>query len=419
MRSVLVVLYPDSMPIRVLLDTNALYDNKWRASEGMRTFARLCKSGHVQCIVPHVVEQEIISQAVTHQSSGLAALHASFKKLKKYNLPPADYAALSQALAALKVNEGVVLQSPAAEFQAWCEDIQAVRADLRAEHARNILNGYFSGTAPFKSVKSRKDFPDAFIYEVVKDYCGEALYVICDDAALRKACAKLKNVTALQNIDHFIALSNVKALIVAESSPVPVIERASLEEIEARKASKSENAVDYVLELLAKANVRSPVWDTKLISDVRQELMGESIHSPMFASNDRSGYVNVLLIDAVDYLAASATYYGDWKFSLQFKMRGTALVQYYHSWDSGLKIYGRDVSTKTVYKDVEEVSAILDLALSGRAIVELDIERVVSQGVVDSFRSIALDEILEFELSATAHDDEDDINPFMSLDGLA
>jgi hypothetical protein len=75
------------MMIRALLDTNAFYENKWRKTQAMDTFADLCRARSVQCFIPHVVFREIVSQGRVHQDREISAIRAAIRKLKNIASP--------------------------------------------------------------------------------------------------------------------------------------------------------------------------------------------------------------------------------------------------------------------------------------------------------------------------------------------
>src|SRR5690606_14136233 len=57
----------------------------------------------------------------------------------------------------------------ASSLSKWAKYINAQIHATQPHHGDLVLNAYFSGDAPFSQPKERKDFPDAFIYESIKD----------------------------------------------------------------------------------------------------------------------------------------------------------------------------------------------------------------------------------------------------------
>jgi len=70
-----------------------------------------------------------------------------------------------------------------------------------------MLDSYFSGSPPFKKIKSREDIPDAFIWASVSDICKKQpdVFLITGDNNLRSACFHgPKNLTGFSSLEEFL-----------------------------------------------------------------------------------------------------------------------------------------------------------------------------------------------------------------------
>lgn len=84
-------------------------------------------------------------------------------------------------------------------------------------HGHLVVQSYFDGTDPFKKIKRKDDFPDAFIYQCASDLsqiAGE-LHCIVSDNALRSALSRLDNVVVYNNIYEFVMSPMVEEKILA------------------------------------------------------------------------------------------------------------------------------------------------------------------------------------------------------------
>ena len=64
---------------------------------------------------------------------------------------------------------------------------------------------YFAGDPPFKSLKSRDDIPDAFIFQQIKKISESGLtYIVSNDKNLTKECSKLSNTVVFNEWDEFL-----------------------------------------------------------------------------------------------------------------------------------------------------------------------------------------------------------------------
>lgn len=400
------------MTLRILLDTNALFGNKWRTTEAMKTFARLCAGGFVQCFVPHVVENEVISQGVAHQKAEIAVMQASFRKLKKYSLPELHYNALSKALNDLDRDKDEILSRPQDDFQRWCESIGAMRVPLGISHADDVLKAYFYGDAPFRTIKSREDIPDAFIYQVIRDLAAEPLLVVCEDGNLRKACEKLDNVTAFKTIDQILAHESVARAIAQESGKMAEPRTMALKDCLPKEAIKKEFllakpvAIERTRRLLSALGQRSALLDTRLAPQIMAYLFRSQVESDLIASHDHRAQVDACAVGEIHYDFTSASFYGDGKFGVGFLASTTLQVSYYVNERAAHLVRGRSIARKQVYKDEEEVKAILDAHISGRAVLKLDADAVADEDVLSNLGKLDLDEISRVEIFLDNEDDE-------------
>ena len=64
----------------------------------------------------------------------------------------------------------------------------------------------FWGEDPFSQPKSRKDFPDAFIYASARDILEEysKLHAIVGDSNLRKSLGRLRGVSTYSTLEEFL-----------------------------------------------------------------------------------------------------------------------------------------------------------------------------------------------------------------------
>ncbi|MFO0726497.1 MAG: PIN domain-containing protein [Myxococcota bacterium] len=101
-----------------------------------------------------------------------------------------------------------------AGMNALLEKPWVIHEDIGSAEAANVFAGYFQGAAPFTSRSARKDLPDAFILEGLRQLAGrldEVVYVIVADNNLRKHASQVKGVRAFEHLSHFIQDKDVKA----------------------------------------------------------------------------------------------------------------------------------------------------------------------------------------------------------------
>jgi hypothetical protein len=105
--------------------------------------------------------------------------------------------------------------SASADLEAWSHEIMADRLGTNLYNrvpidpldSSTVLQGYFRGDPPFKTVKSREDFPDAFIAQAaLRDAAGapHGFFAIVADKALRSALVA-GHLNAFADLDELFA----------------------------------------------------------------------------------------------------------------------------------------------------------------------------------------------------------------------
>ena len=191
--------------IDVVIDTNIYRADPKRRKAAFRVLTKLAENGFARIHIPRVVEREFSSQQ-------LLSLESTFGDASKF--VSSVRKKISDSLAAnVKDIEGLieVLRSKAEEeasssLSRWADKIGATLHEPQPHHGQLVLDAYFSGGAPFSQLKERKDFPDAFIFESVRDLASEKapLHVVSDDKILRTACEKLQKVTVFGSLEDFL-----------------------------------------------------------------------------------------------------------------------------------------------------------------------------------------------------------------------
>lgn len=100
----------------------------------------------------------------------------------------------------------------------WKDYISASNSKLyefKEKYSTLIFEDYFKGNKPFKTLKSRNDIPDAFIFQDIKELCNQVeLFVISNDGDFRKAVKTLSsNVHTFKNLDEFFGDENFKVTL--------------------------------------------------------------------------------------------------------------------------------------------------------------------------------------------------------------
>jgi len=139
-------------------------------------------------------------------------LKKNLKSLGSRNYTDKDYISkLLEMANALEKNTCGLVQK---EFDAWCKEFDVEKRPLNKEHLEIVIQNYFDGDDPFKSQKNRKDIPDAFIFQELKDILDDKgnLSFIVQDKFFRESCKKI-GIESYQSLEEFIKSSKVQYLL--------------------------------------------------------------------------------------------------------------------------------------------------------------------------------------------------------------
>lgn len=191
--------------IHVVIDTSIYRTDPRREKAAFRILAKLAMNGFVRVHIPHVVEREFSTQQIS-------SLESAFSEARKFT--PAIRKKVSESLAhevngiekLIDAFRAKAEAEVASSLSKWATEISAEIHQTQPHHGELVLNAYFSGSEPFSQPKERKDFPDAFIYESMRDLLKQkgAIHVVSADENLRNACAKLAGVTTHDALEGFL-----------------------------------------------------------------------------------------------------------------------------------------------------------------------------------------------------------------------
>jgi hypothetical protein len=190
------------MPVRITLDTSALRSASLDSGP-FEALARLAEAGYVEILLPDVAVREFNSLPSKKREAKEAlnkAMHAAKKAL-----PKSDHNVLEEIENQVAVTFDKFEKAAKASLKKWMMRTKAHLLPVGAHHGKAVVAKYFDGTPPFRSKKSRDDFPDGFIVESILDAAkqGEVL-VVAGDGGITKA---------LQSVEGIVVYESVRELL--------------------------------------------------------------------------------------------------------------------------------------------------------------------------------------------------------------
>ena len=185
-------------PIYVTLDTNILDAAKYDFSEKsvFQLLVNYVKKGKVKVVLSNIV----VMEAKKHIAKSSADVYSLIKKLKKDALKATSNYQIKQLgledNLKLSVEKAEIMQKSINLLCEYIEDLNAEILDTSKIDLDAIIEDYFEIRAPFQAgEKKRKEFPDAFIANQIRERFGheEMVAIISIDKGFKEACQSWDN----------------------------------------------------------------------------------------------------------------------------------------------------------------------------------------------------------------------------------
>ena len=205
--------------IRVVIDTNNLPRSVSSPSAAFKRTVKLIQEGVIRVLMPHVVAEEWRTQQLEHLRKQFQKADEAFKEMLNggHLEGHGELGALTAAGAAIERTAASIETISHQALERLLQQLQTEVIPIANEHGSRVAAAYFKGSSPFAGVKSRKDFPDAFVYEAVADLAGpdpaDHVVVVTADGNLRKHLSSLPGTTCVETLgcrsqtDHQCALA--------------------------------------------------------------------------------------------------------------------------------------------------------------------------------------------------------------------
>ena len=293
--------------MRVAIDTSILDQDPQRKRAEFKALARLASAGEISIYIPDVVRKEFLSHQMEWCCERLERLHGAAKALSKRRLPKE----LEDACAALDGQhdsnrtaiDGMVSQ----EFDEWLQSIGGTVVPIGPHHSGAVVASYFQGSSPFKRVKERDGFPDAFIVEAMRDVliANGALHVVVADKMIRDAFVSVPGVFCYGSLKEFLVSPACQPLL------------------------KPHYAATNFAKLIGLLSTQRARFAQAIQSNIADELRYMTVDWP----EQESGEVHLVWdfepsADVIEFFDHDAEFYGDGVFVLPFSILDHCIVSY-------------------------------------------------------------------------------------------
>ncbi len=155
-------------PIAVVLDSTVFKQSPSLDSELFILLLKYIRLDKIRLYIPYIVEQEYLTWIEEKISMASQRVSEAIKSLDK--IYPRNLIFSQNIIDFITANQ--LSDTKSKIIENWGNFKKETKADIliiSKEHGEKVMDSYFNGNSPFRSVKYREDIPDAFIYEAIMD----------------------------------------------------------------------------------------------------------------------------------------------------------------------------------------------------------------------------------------------------------
>lgn len=196
--------------IHLLIDSTHYKQDYTLSKADFAKIRALGGKGHLKLYIPYVVYQECLTGAVEHLRSNTNQALKNIRSLGGRGLYASHLPELSGAIDSLESLLPRLQMSAKMVWDDFAGEAKAEMLPLNMHLTPHVFGAYFSGGSPFKTVKERKDIPDAYIYfeaigiaQAGKEKGEGPLIVLTNDGNLHDKLNEEENIIAYKTWQQF------------------------------------------------------------------------------------------------------------------------------------------------------------------------------------------------------------------------
>ena len=211
--------------LNIFIDSSILYKHQSLNTKDITTLKVLGNRHLIDLYIPWIVYKESTTRAISEIKEEMSKAISRISSLEGKGLYPKDTARLKEIIGELEKFSEAALESNGKLWEDFIYFSRATIWKLNSHHTGAVFESYFEGAAPFSSVKSRKDIPDAFIFNALKELASDdKITFICEDIQLRNSSASIPNVQVYASFRELFDSDEMKEVmsVYNEQSPLDI-----------------------------------------------------------------------------------------------------------------------------------------------------------------------------------------------------
>jgi hypothetical protein len=190
----------------VFIDTSVFRAKQFNVeAEAFSSLGSLIEEGRARVYTTSVTRREIKHRISAAVKSARAAKKAFQKEAWIFrNLKKPEYEALF-----CKGSEAAEVLDVFGQVESYLSEVNATDIPLKHASPEKIFDDYFSHHAPFGEEKKKDEFPDAFVIDSIRKWCGQesqTMYIISGDGDMKDCCGEDGPLFHLPDVAAFVDL---------------------------------------------------------------------------------------------------------------------------------------------------------------------------------------------------------------------
>lgn len=366
---------------KVILDTNIYYQFPKRKNRFFHAIKKMADKKLLELYIPYIVEHENKTQQVVKLEKEIEKVVAGLEKIKKFDISFGFEKNIESAIKTLSDQKIKMTNSVKKNFDLWVEEISAVKIPLSIEQTNKAFEAYFSGTLPFKKIKSRDDIPDGFIAEAVKQICQNSekddsskIYFISNDSTMLKSFSNQKNIVVYKSLNDFFDTEEINK----ELREIDIIDNSNvIHEV----IFQSKTDIEHIIS-----------------NKIGEEIIGCDIIDDSIPCDNNSARISSYWeAENITLDWHSLKYYGDGQFGCNFSLQIDVLAEFY-IYKSEYFYMEMEIDVTELNDYVFEAEDDFSIDVSGVILIPVNSEDHFKEDIYIVEEEIVIDEIQEINL---------------------
>ncbi len=201
--------------INLVIDTNIFRKDPKRVNAPFLALRTLACNGSIQLYLPYIIEEEFLSQQIEDRNKSINNITKDLGVLTRKDYSDVLIKELEIQNNSFSILKKKLILDVREKFNLWCTELNVKKVALNFDQTRLALTSYFSGSAPYQSLKNRKDIPDSIIFEALKEINSEVdgLTFISEDQNLLKHIQTI-GINTFNKLEDFIGKKEIQEFLI-------------------------------------------------------------------------------------------------------------------------------------------------------------------------------------------------------------